>query len=212
MAYSFAELAERERCRWMKPNAHLYVRPDAHRFLRPGAARFSHPDRKRFNRFDPKSALEPASSARVYAQPPAAIRAPAYAGRSRFVRASGLTPGVGPSDSEILKLKSDLAALRVHLAVIRHENAIRKIRGLPPLTMSDLGWQIILKNFARFQTDCRKAGFDPNQLRVPAGNPTAASGPTTAAPAAVSTIHASCRTRRPTMNGGRVHDMHRTIN
>lgn len=35
MAYSFGELAERERRRWMKPNAHLHIRPDAQRFLRP---------------------------------------------------------------------------------------------------------------------------------------------------------------------------------
>jgi hypothetical protein len=93
MAYSFDELAERERRRWMKPNAHLYVRPDAQRFLRPDKARFVHPDGKRFNRFEPKSALEPTSSARVYAQASAAIRAPAYAGRPGFVRASALAPG-----------------------------------------------------------------------------------------------------------------------
>ncbi|MGA8155082.1 MAG: RNase A-like domain-containing protein, partial [Rhodoplanes sp.] len=120
----------------------------------------------------PEGEPEPvSSSARAYARPPAAIRAPAHAGRPRFARASALAPGVGPSDREILKLKSDLAALRVHLAVIRYENAIRKTRGLPPLTSSDLGWQIILKNFARFQAACRKAGFDPNQPPVPAGDP-----------------------------------------
>ena len=49
MAYSFDELAERERRRWMKPNAHLYMRPDAQRFMRPDAARFVHPDQMRFN-------------------------------------------------------------------------------------------------------------------------------------------------------------------
>lgn len=172
MAYSFDELAERERRRWMKPNAHLYMRPDAQRFMRPDAARFVHPDQMRFNPYGPEGEPEPVSySARAYARPPAAIRAPAHAGRPRFVRASAPAPGVGPSDREILKLKSDLAALRVHLAVIRHENAIRKTRGLPPLTASDRGWQIILKNFARFQAACRKAGFDPNQPRVPAGSP-----------------------------------------
>jgi hypothetical protein len=171
MAYSFDELVERERRRWMKPNAHLYVRPDAHRFLRPGAARFSHPDRKRFNPYGPEGKPEPvSSSARAYARPRAAFRAPAYAGRPGSVRVH-LALDVGPSHSELRKLKSDLAALRVHLAVIRHEDAIRKMRGLPPLTASDLGWQIILKNFARFQADCRKAGFNPNQPRVPAGNP-----------------------------------------
>jgi len=163
MAYSFDELAERERRRWMKPNAHLHIRADAHRFMRPDAARFFHPDGKRFDPDGPEGEPEPvSSSARAYARPPAAIRAPAHAGRPRFARASALAPGVGPSDREILKLKSDLAALRVHLAVIRYENAIRKTRGLPPLTSSDLGWQIILKNFARFQAACRKAGFDPN--------------------------------------------------
>jgi Bacterial CdiA-CT RNAse A domain len=171
MAYSFDELAERERRRWMKPNAHHYVRPDAQRFMQPDAARFFHPDGKRFDLYDPNSALEPASLARVYPQPSTASRAPAYAGRARFVRASAPALGVGPTESELLKLKSDLAALRVQLTVIRHEDAIRKTRGLPPLTASDFGWQIILKNFARFQADCRKAGFDPNQPRVPAGNP-----------------------------------------
>ena len=172
MAYSFDELAERERRRWMKPNAHLHIRPDAQRFMRPDAARFFHPDGKRFDPDGPEGEPEPvSSSARAYARPPVAIRAPAYVGRPRFARASAPAPGVGPSDREILKLKSDLAALRVHLAVIRHENAIRKTRGLPPLTASDRGWQIILKNFARFQAACRKAGFDPNQPRVPAGDP-----------------------------------------
>jgi hypothetical protein len=29
MAYSFDELAECERRRWMKPNAHLFMRPGA---------------------------------------------------------------------------------------------------------------------------------------------------------------------------------------
>lgn len=57
MAYSFDELAERERRRRMQPNAHLHVRPAAQRFLRPDAARFippgakgwRHPDEKLWN-------------------------------------------------------------------------------------------------------------------------------------------------------------------
>ncbi|MFZ1884899.1 MAG: hypothetical protein WAU53_15195, partial [Rhodoplanes sp.] len=49
--------------------------------------------------------------------------------------------------------------------------ATRKALGLPPLTEADAGWQIILKSFARYQEACRKAGFNPDQPRVPAGNP-----------------------------------------
>lgn len=70
-----------------------------------------------------------------------------------------------------MKLKWDAAALRVQLAVIKHEIATRKAQGLPPLTEADAGWQIVLKNLARYQEACRKAGFDPDQPRVPAGNP-----------------------------------------
>jgi hypothetical protein len=50
-------------------------------------------------------------------------------------------------------------------AVIRHEIAIRRARGLLPLTESDDSWRILLKGLARFQETCRKAGFDPNQPR-----------------------------------------------
>lgn len=70
-----------------------------------------------------------------------------------------------------MKLKWDAAALRVQLAVIKHEIATRKTQGLPPLTEADAGWQIVLKNLARYQEACRKAGFNPDQPRVPAGNP-----------------------------------------
>ncbi|MFY9699920.1 MAG: hypothetical protein WAK34_16660 [Rhodoplanes sp.] len=59
----------------------------------------------------------------------------------------------------------------MQLAVIKHEIATRKAQGLPPLTEADAGWQIVLKNLARYQEACRKAGFDPDQPRVPAGNP-----------------------------------------
>ncbi|MGA8158593.1 MAG: hypothetical protein WB822_20790, partial [Rhodoplanes sp.] len=68
MAYSFDELAERERRRWMKPNAHLHIRADAHRFMRPDAARFFHPDGKRFDPDGPEGEPESvSSSARAYA-------------------------------------------------------------------------------------------------------------------------------------------------
>jgi hypothetical protein len=68
----------------------------------------------------------------------------------------------------------------VQLAVIKHEILTRKAQGLPPRTEADEGWQIILRCLARFQDACRKAGlqigdgkagFNPAQPRVPAGNP-----------------------------------------
>lgn len=37
MPYTIEDLLDRERRRWMKPNAHLYMRPDAHRFTRSDA-------------------------------------------------------------------------------------------------------------------------------------------------------------------------------
>jgi hypothetical protein len=49
--------------------------------------------------------------------------------------------------------------------------AFRKAHGLPPLREADPGWQIFLRSLARYQETCRKAGFDPDQPRVPAGNP-----------------------------------------
>lgn len=58
----------------------------------------------------------------------------------------------------------------MHFAVIKHEIVTRKTRGLPPLTEADAGWQIVLKSLARFQEACRKAGFNTDQPRVPAGN------------------------------------------
>lgn len=86
----------------------------------------------------------------------------------RLAEPSGVR-GAGPSLSDLLKLKSDAAALRV--AVIKHEILTRKAQGLPALTEADPGWQIILKGLARHQEACRKAGFNPDQPRVPAGNP-----------------------------------------
>ena len=103
MPHRFDDRAERERWRWMRENAHLYIRHDAHRFMRPDAPGWSHPDEKLRNLY------------------------------FRF--------------------------------------ATRKALGLPPLTEADAGWQIILKSFARYQEACRKAGFNPDQPRVPAGNP-----------------------------------------
>jgi hypothetical protein len=180
MPYLPDDPVERERRRWMRENAHLYIRPDAHRFVRPDAHRFLRPDAPGWKHPDHK------------------LRNPYFRYRDRQTDKVRAAPAIperralecawpvrahttsGPSDSEILKLKSDLAALRVQLAVIKHETATRKARGLPPLTEADEDWQIILRGLARFQDACRKAGlqnvdgkagFNPAQPRVPAGNP-----------------------------------------
>jgi hypothetical protein len=152
---------------YIRPDAHRFVRPDAHRFLRPDAPGWKHPDHKLRN---PYFRYRDRQTDKVRA-------APAIPERRALecawpVRAHTTS---GPSDSEILKLKSDLAALRVQLAVIRREILTRKAGGLPPLTEADEGWQIILRGLARFQNACRKAlhpsHYDPAQPRVPAGNP-----------------------------------------
>jgi hypothetical protein len=165
----------------VRHDAHRFVRPDAHRFLRPDAPGWTHPDHKLWNpHFRCRERqTEQARAAPVMArrQPDEERAAPAMPER---VLGRSLQQRSGPSLSELLKLKSDGAALRVQLAVIRHETATRKARGLPPLTEADEGWQIILRGLARFQDACRKvglqigdgkAGFNPAQPRVPAGNP-----------------------------------------
>jgi hypothetical protein len=123
---------------------------------------WSHPDEKLWNPYfryrERQTDRAPAASVLSGA------RAAEYA-----VRAGGSARK--PSLRELLKLKWDAAALRVQLAVIKHEIATRKAQGLPPLTEADAGWQIVLKNLARYQEACRKAGFNPDQPRVPAGNP-----------------------------------------
>jgi hypothetical protein len=163
----------------MRENAHLYVRHDAHRFIRPDAHRFlrpdapgwKHPDHKLWNPYFRcrERQTEQARAAPAIPEP----RALEHGGPA-------LADGSGPSLGELLKLKSDFAALRVQLAVIKHEIRTRKAHGLPPLTEADEGWQIILRGLARFQDACRKAGlqnvdgkagFNPAQPRVPAGNP-----------------------------------------
>lgn len=177
LPHTYDDPVERERRRWTQENAHLYIRPDAHRFMRPDAERFLRPGQQVDRYWERPEHQSPAM--RAYASPPRspaprADAAPAgYAGAASNAR--GLTSEAarssGPSDRDILKLKSDLAALRVQLAVLRHENAIRKARGLPLLTEADEGWQIILRNLARYQDACRKAGFNPDQPRVSSCNP-----------------------------------------
>lgn len=164
MAYTVEDLLERQHRRWMKPNAHLYMRSDASRFMRPDAERFHSPNLARRNPYIAAQNAQHTLGRAGMAVPE--MRLPEHRGQT-------VSHGTEPSLREILKLKSDLAALRVHLAVLRNENAIRKARGLPPLTDSDEGWQIFLKGLGRYQDACRKAGFDPDQPRVPAGSPDA---------------------------------------
>jgi hypothetical protein len=178
MSFTINDLAERERRRWMRENAHIYVRHDAHRFVRPDAHRFlgpdapgwKHPDHKLRN---PHFRYRDGQTEETRAAPAIPERRALESGEPAIAEAK-------PSLGELLKLKSDLATLRVQLAVIKHEIATRKARGLPPLTEADEGWQIILRGLARFQDACRKAGlqnvdgkagFNPAQPRVPAGNP-----------------------------------------
>jgi hypothetical protein len=178
--------ADYQRRRWTRENAYLYICPDAHRFVRPDAGRFLRPGEKLDRYWERPEYQSPAM--RAYAREPrpsgpAADVAPAgYAGaasNARWLSAEAALSS-GPSDSDILKLKSDLAALRVHLAVINLEVRRTRAQGLPPLTEADEGWQIILRGLARFQDACRKAGlqnvfgkagFNPAQPRVPVGNP-----------------------------------------
>ena len=68
----------------------------------------------------------------------------------------------GPSRSELLKLKSPRLAA---------PSCGHRSRHGAPLTEADPGWQTYLKAHARFEAAWRKAGFDPDQPRVPAGNP-----------------------------------------
>jgi hypothetical protein len=162
------ERAEQERRRWTRENAHLYVRPDAARFLRPDAQRFLRPDTKGWRHPDEKL-FNPYFR---YREPDAEVSARSTARLSRL-RAPGTSeaPRAAPPASELLKLKSELAGLRRQLAGIRQEIAVRQAGGLPPLRESDPRWQRFIRRYRGFQQLCRKAGFDENQPRVPAGNP-----------------------------------------
>ncbi|MEZ5785268.1 MAG: hypothetical protein R3D62_01995 [Xanthobacteraceae bacterium] len=158
MSYSFDDLVAHERRRWMQPWAIEVMSPAERRadFDR-WRDRLLHPDRRLWNHHA------------AHAQRSHVNASPQLTGR-RLAEPSGVR-GAGPSLSDLLKLKSDAAALRVQLAVIKHEILTRKAQGLPALTEADPGWQIILKGLARYQEACRKARFNPDQPRVPAGNP-----------------------------------------
>ena len=172
MSYTLEDLVAYERRRWTQPYARLFMSPDEERAqAERWRNRFLHLDRKLWNfHFSyNEGQADRTRAASAWSE----ARAPEYAG-------CAVAGASGPSLSELLKLKWDAAALRVQLAVIKHEIARRKAHGLPPLTEADKGWQIVLRNLARYQEACRragfedadcKAGFNPDQPRVPAGNP-----------------------------------------
>jgi hypothetical protein len=163
MSFLFEDPAERERRRWTQPNAHLWMRHDAHRFIRPDDGRFLRPGQKLDRYWERPEYLSPAM--RAYAPPEAPARVARHAEDHSSAAPAAPLPKSGPSYGELLKLKSDLAALRVQLAVIRHAGAVRTTQGLPPLTKDDPGWRIILTGLARYEDACRKAGFNPAQPR-----------------------------------------------
>lgn len=169
MRQSLDDPESRERRRWMRENAYLYIRHDAHRFLRPGTPGWKHPDEKLY---------DPYFRYREERRPLAGM--PDMSGRRVLEAHDRVIARSGPSLGKLLKLKSEGAALRLQLWFLRQEAAVRKARGAPPLRESGLDWQAFLKNLARYQDACRKlglagvdgkAGFNPAQLRVPAGNP-----------------------------------------
>ena len=158
MAYSFDELAERERRRWMKPNAHLWVCPDAHRFMRPDAARFiplgakgwRHPDEKLWN-------FVAAHYGRTIAM---------------YARGTGANLSIAP---ELARLQAEQDAIRERVKAWRTEHAQKRARGREEAERlkrkSDAAWEKFIAAFDRHWDACRKAGFNPAQPRVPAGNP-----------------------------------------
>lgn len=162
MAYPDNDRAEQERQRWTRENAHLHVRHDANRFMRPDAPGWKHPDAKLFDRHFRYREKQPTETR----------AAPAFPERRALDLASPtLADASGPSLGGLLKLKSEGAALRVQLARITREIVARRVQGLPPLRESDPRWLWLIAGYQQYRNACLKAGFDPNQPRVPAGNP-----------------------------------------
>ena len=110
------ELPDWIRYRWLRPDGDRYLRPDAERYRKP--APFDH---KAFIAEHRAAAQKKADAAHVAAD------------REREERQRRL---------EILRLKSDIAALRFQRAMVLHMIALQ-----------------------------RKANFNPSQPRVPSGNP-----------------------------------------
>ncbi|MDC7787597.1 hypothetical protein PQJ75_24375 [Rhodoplanes sp. TEM] len=61
-------------------------------------------------------------------------------------------------------LAVEVKLLRLHLRLAREERVALK-------AASDIAFARFMSSFRRWAETCRKANFDPNQPRVPAGNP-----------------------------------------
>jgi hypothetical protein len=72
--------------------------------------------------------------------------------------------------SELTDLQSEIAEFRNLLREVKEVRALRRLRQKQLELKCELAALAVKDVFARYFEQCRKAGFNPNQLRVPAGN------------------------------------------
>ena len=74
------------------------------------------------------------------------------------------------TQSELTDLQSEIAEFRSLLREVKEVRALRRLRQKHLDLKCELAALTVKDVFARYFEQCRKAGFNPNQPRVPAGN------------------------------------------
>lgn len=166
-----ADPAERERRRWTRENAHLFIRHDAHRFMRPDAARFIRPDSPRVVHSGGEGWRHPDEKLwNFHVQANARRGFPAE--QTTAIRGRGFTAGLA-------RLQAQHDSLRRAFVELKHqrqrERALERTEAERLKRRYDAAWDKFIAAFTRHWDTCRKAlhpsHFDPSQPRVPAGNP-----------------------------------------
>jgi hypothetical protein len=75
------------------------------------------------------------------------------------------------TQSQLADLQSEIAEFRSILREVKEVYAIRRLRRKELELKCELAALAVKEVFGRYFEQCRKAGFNPNQPRVPAGNP-----------------------------------------
>lgn len=130
------------------------MRPDTYRFVWPDAERFNdrwrHPDHKLW---DHQAAYRQRATAMV-------------------ARGKGGSPSLSP---ELARLQAQQDAIRGYVKAWKDELAQKRARERLESERlkrkSDAAWEKFVGAFNWHWAACRKAGFNPNQPRAPAGNP-----------------------------------------
>jgi hypothetical protein len=155
MAYSFEDLVTHERRRWMRPDAHLFTKSDAQGGAVRDAAHWRelllHPDHKLWN-FHVRTNAQRRSPAE---------QAPALGGQGFVAQLVRLQTRQDSLQRAFVELKQQR----------QRERAFERAESERLKRHYDAAWDKFIAAFNRHWDTCRKAGFDPNQPRMPASNP-----------------------------------------